>query len=144
MAQWLKQSTAVTVKLGPFLDETTGKDAETGLAIAQADIRLTKNGGDAAQSNNAAGATHDEIGWYDIPLDTTDTGTLGRLTVFIHESGALPVWQDFMVVPANVWDSMFGADYLRVKDDEGNTLANESKQDTIKAKTDQLPSAQKG
>jgi len=147
MAQWLKQSTAVTVKMGPFLDEGNGKDAETGLTISQADIRLTKNGGDAAQTNNATGATHDEGGWYDVPLDTTDTGTLGRLTVFIHKSGALPVWQDFMVVLANVLDSLLGADYLRVKDDEGNTLANESKQDTIdgtvnaiKAKTDALPS----
>ena len=116
MAQWLKQSTAATVKLGPFLDDADGKTAEEGLTISQADIRLTKNGGDAAQTNNAAGTTHDEKGWYDVPLDTTDTNTLGRLTVFIHESGALPVWQDFMVVPSNVWDSMFGADNLRVKD----------------------------
>lgn len=146
MAQWLKQSTAVTVKMGPFLDEGDGKTAETELVIAQADIRVTKNGGDAAQTSNAAGASHDESGWYDVPLDTTDTGTLGRLTAFIHKVGALPVWQDFMVMPANVWDSMFGTDYLRVKDDEGNTLANESKQDTIhgiavaiQTNTDPLP-----
>lgn len=114
MAQWLEQSTAVTIKMGPFLDEDDGKTAEVGLAIGQADIRLTKNGGNAAQSNNVAGAAHDEIGWYDVPLDTTDTNTLGRLTVFIHEAGALPVWQDFMIVPTNVWDSMFGADKLQV------------------------------
>ena len=147
MAQWLRQATAAVVKLGPFLDEDDGKVAETELTISQADIRVTKNGGDATQTNNVAGATHDENGWYDVPLDITDTGTLGRLTVFVHESGALPVWQDFMVVPSNVWDSMFGADYLKVKDDEGNALANESKQDTIdgivnaiKSKTDALPS----
>ena len=28
---WLKQSTAVTVKIGPFVDDTDGKTAETGL-----------------------------------------------------------------------------------------------------------------
>ncbi len=114
MALWLKQSTAATVKLGPFVDETDGVTAETGLTISQADIRLSKNGGDIAQSNNAAGATHDELGYYDVPLDTTDTNTLGRLFVAVSEAGALPVWQEFMVVPANVWDSMFGSDKLEV------------------------------
>lgn len=111
--QWLKQSTAVTVKMGPFLDSTDGNSTEEALTIAQADIRLTKNGGAYAQTNNVAGATHDENGNYGVPLNTTDTNTLGTLRVHIHESGALAVWQDFMVVPANVWDSMFGADKLQ-------------------------------
>lgn len=115
---FLRQSTAVTLKLGPFVDDTDGKTAETGLAIAQADIRLSKNGGAFAQSNNAAGATHDEAGEYGVPLDTTDTNTLGTLKVKIHVAGALPVWETCMVMPANVWDSLFGADKLQVHADE--------------------------
>lgn len=115
MAQWLKQSTAATVKLGPFLDENDGKTAETGLTIGQADIRLSKNGGAFTQTNNAAGGTHDENGWYGVALDTTDTGTLGRLIVSIHESGALPVWHDFIVLPAHVYDGLVaGTDYMQV------------------------------
>ena len=104
----LKQSTAATIKLGAFVDDTDGKTAETALSITQSDIRLSKNGGDFAQTNNATGATHDENGYYDIPLDSTDTGTLGRLRVAVSESGALPVWQDFLVVTANVYDSLVG------------------------------------
>jgi len=104
----LKQSTAVTVKMGPFLDDTDGKTEETGLSIGQSDIKLSKNGGSFAQSNNSAGASHDTNGYYGVPLDTTDTNTLGTLRVFIHKSGALPVWQDFMVIPANVYDSLVG------------------------------------
>jgi hypothetical protein len=125
MTQWLKQSTAVTVKMGPFLDSTDGDTEMTALTISQADIRLTKNGGAFAQTNNAAGATHDENGFYGVPLDTTDTNTLGTLKVFIHEASALSVWQDFMVVPANVWDSLFGADKLQVDAVEwlGGTIA---------------------
>ena len=114
MAQWIKQSTASTIKLGPFLDDTDGKTPETGLTISQADIRLSKNGGAFAQSNNTAGATHNENGYYDVPLNATDANTLGTLRVAVSKSGALPVWQDFMVVPANVWDSMFGASTLNV------------------------------
>jgi len=112
--QWLKQSTSVTLKIGPFLDEDDGKTAETGLTIAQADVRLSKNGGDIAQKNEATSCTHDELGIYGCPVDTTDTNTLGRLQLWVHESGALPVWHEFMVVPANIWDSMFGADMLKV------------------------------
>lgn len=115
---WLRQSTAETVVLGPFVDDTDGKTAETALTISQADIRLSKNGGAFAQTNNAAGATHMENGYYSVPLNTTDTNTLGRLRVAVSESGALPVWRDFMVLPQQVWDSFFGADRLQVHVDE--------------------------
>jgi hypothetical protein len=124
---WLKQSTAITLKIGPFLDETDGKTAETGLTIAQADVRLSKNGANIAQKNESTSCTHDELGIYGCPLDTTDTATLGRLQLFVHKSGALPVWHEFMVVPANVWDSMFGADMLKVDIhaiDDDETAAN--------------------
>jgi hypothetical protein len=114
MSGWLRQSTAVVLKMGPFVDSTTGYDAETGLTIGQADIQLSKNGGAFAQtSGGSPTTTHDADGWYSIPLTTTDTDTLGRLDVQVTMAGALPVFASFMVVPANVWDSMFGADYLQ-------------------------------
>jgi len=104
----LKQSTAATVVIGPFVDDTDGVTTEEALTISQADIRLTKNGGTFAQTNNGSGASHMENGYYSVPLDTTDTDTLGRLRVSVNESGALPVWRDFQVVPANVHDSLVG------------------------------------
>jgi len=112
--QYLKQSTAVTLKIGPFIDDTDGKTAETGLTIAQADVRLSKNGANIAQKNEATSCTHDELGIYGCPVDATDTGTLGRLQLFVHESGALPVFCEFMVVPSNVYDSLFSTDKLQV------------------------------
>lgn len=115
MLKILKQSTAATIKMGPFVDSTDGSTAETALSIAQADIRLSKNGGDIAQSNNSTGATHDEAGYYDVPLDTTDTNTLGRLKVMVSKSGALPIWDEYTVVTANVYDSLIAAsDNLQV------------------------------
>lgn len=113
--QWLRQSTARILKLGPFLDDTDGKTAETLLTISQADIQISKNGGAFAQtSDGAPTTTHDADGWYPIPLTTTDTGTLGHLVVQITEAGALPVWSAYEVVPANVWDSFFSTDKLQV------------------------------
>jgi len=108
----LKQSTACTITLGPFLDETDGKTAETGLTISQADVRLRKNGGAAAQANESTSATHDENGYYSKPLNTTDTNTAGRLLVSVSESGALPVWHEFIVLPADLYDTVFGGSFL--------------------------------
>jgi len=113
--QLLKQSTAVTVKIGPFLDDTDGKTPETGLTISQSDVRLSKNGGDFAAKNESSSAGHDENGYYNVALDATDTGTLGRLKLAVNKSGALPVWHDFVVLPGHIYDWLFGAGSLYEK-----------------------------
>jgi hypothetical protein len=110
---FLKQSTAVDVIVGPFIDDSDGKTAETGLTITQAEVRLSKNGGNMAQKNEATALTHDELGYYDCNLDTTDTNTLGRLQLMIFESGALPVYHEYMVLTANVYDSLCSTDILQ-------------------------------
>lgn len=113
--QPLRQSTAVTVKLGPFLNATDGVTAETGLTIAQADVRLSKAGGDMAAKTDATTCTHDELGVYDCPLDATDTATVGRLRIDVAAAGALPVWQEYTVLPAAVYDALVsGTDRLGV------------------------------
>jgi len=108
MVTWLKQSTARTVTIGPFVDSTDGVTAETALTLSQADIRLSKNDGAFGQKNQSSTATHKENGYYSCSLDTTDTDTLGNLTLGVNESGALPVRHDFLVVPSNIWDSFVG------------------------------------
>jgi hypothetical protein len=112
--RWLKQSASVDVPIGPFLDSIDGVTAETALTITQPDVRLKKNGGNWAQKAAAQTLSHEENGNYEVTLDATDTDTLGLLRLHVAESGALPVWEDFMVVPANVWDSLFGASTLLV------------------------------
>jgi len=115
---WLKQSTAVTVKMGGFWDATDGTTAETALTIQKADVKLSKNGGayaaaSADQGTADAGAAYDANGYYNISLNTTDTGTLGRLKISILKAGALEVNREYLVVPANVYDSLVsGTDTL--------------------------------
>lgn len=125
MATWLRVSTSADVMLGPFLDSTDGNTVEGSLTITQPDIRLSKNGAAFAQKSSAQTLTHAENGWYSVSLSTTDTNTLGPLTVAIHESGALPVWREFLVVPANVYDSFFSTDFLQVDITQllGSTIA---------------------
>jgi len=116
---FLRQSTSVTVQMGPFLDKTTGVDLEVGLGTAldnaTTGLRLTKNGAALVDRNDATVPAYTAMGLYTVVLDATDTGTLGTLKMIFEEAATcLPVWMDFMVMPANVWDSLFGADLLDV------------------------------
>jgi len=107
MARLLKQSNAFTFRIGPFIDDTDFKTAETALTIVQADIQISKNGGAFAQTSDASPTTdHDTDGWYQCPLTNVDVNTKGTLTVQIVIAGALPVWEHFMVVGTNVFDSL--------------------------------------
>jgi hypothetical protein len=106
---FLRQSTAVEVPVGPFLDSTDGNTTETGLTITQPDIRLKKNGAAWAQKSAAQTLSHEEAGWYEAALSATDTDTVGHLILAVHESGALPVWFRFFVVPKIRYDVMTGA-----------------------------------
>ena len=104
---YLKQSTAVNIKIGPFLDDTDGKTAETALTIAQADVRISKNGGANAQKNSSTATSHNELGYYNIHLSATDTDTLGSLKLMVQKAGALPVWAEFSILHAKAYDAMF-------------------------------------
>ncbi len=114
----LRQSTATTIILGPFVDNADGATTETGLTISQADIRVSKNGAAFAQKNDTNAATHMENAQYACALNTTDTNTLGWLRVSVYESGALIWWQDYQVVTQNWWDSKYSTDRLQVHVDE--------------------------
>lgn len=106
MHAWLRNGTAVEIKLGPFVDATDGFTPETGLTISQADVRLAKNGGDWAQKSESTTLVHEENGWYRCLLDATDTATPGILVVAVNESGARPVYRTFMVIDPDMYDHL--------------------------------------
>jgi hypothetical protein len=120
----LQESTAASVQLGPFLDSTDGDTEETGFTISQADIRLSKAGGNFAQINDANGGAHDENGFYTINLNTTDTNTVGYLEIFVHESGGLYVKKVCEVLCAEEYNSRYSNTYLRNVDKTGYTITS--------------------
>lgn len=107
---FLKQSTASQeVPLGYFVDSTDGNTEETGLSIANTDIKVWKTGATTLANKNSGGATHISNGIYYAVLDATDTDTLGPLVIFVHVSGALTVRLECCVLAENVYDSLVGA-----------------------------------
>lgn len=125
MGGFLRQNTAATVLIGEFLDDTDGKTAKGSLTLTPAVIFLSKNGGNYGAKNEGTNASSDAnlVGWYHCPLNTTDTSGSGILQLAVHVAGALPVWDSWMVVPANVYDSMTGTDLLEVS---GSSILNET------------------
>lgn len=106
---FLKASTASQeVLLGPFVDSTDGVTAETGLTIANTDIKIHKAGATTLADKNSGGATHISGGNYYAVLDATDTNTVGSGAIVVQVSGALAVRHDFVVLPAVVYDSLIG------------------------------------
>lgn len=106
MALILKQSTAVDVLIGPFLDDTDGATAETGESPA---VKLSKNGQALAAKSDATTPVHDADGYYNCELDATDTNTVGTLVLTVAASAeALPVRHEFQVVEEAVYDDLFG------------------------------------
>lgn len=113
---FLRQSTSVTITLGGFVDDSDGKTAETALSLT---VYVAKNGGVATARSSAGAISHDRDGDYRVPLDATDTGTGGLLRVSSAPAGALRVWRDYVVLPAQRYDSLIaGSDLLQVHVDE--------------------------
>jgi len=104
--KFLRQSTAQNVPIGPFVLNSDGNTTLANLTIAQADLQISKAGGNFSQSNNSAGAPHLKDGWYSAPFDTTDTNTLGMLTLEVKTSLGLPVWHEMTVLPAAIYDAL--------------------------------------
>jgi hypothetical protein len=119
MSLYLKQSTTVNIKLGPFVDQADGVTPETALTPT---VKLSKGGGALAARNSATATAHDADGYYTVELDTTDTNTLGRLQISVVSAAAhLPVLQNYTVLAANVFDSLIGGgDLLQVDVQEIN------------------------
>lgn len=131
---FLKKSTAVTIKFGPIVDATDGYTAETALTLHAAHIRLSKNGADFASKNSATAQVHDEYGYYDVALDTTDTGTLGILTVgWTDANSVVIVPQEYAVIDPNTWNPWFSTGELDVWTVRGVTpLATTNMRDAVR------------
>jgi len=110
---YFRQSTSATFRFGPFVSESDGYTPVTNLSISASDVRLSKDGGSFAAKSDSTSGVHDEFGYYNITMNATDTASAGPLRAAVDMAGALPVWEDFTVLPANVYDSLVaGTDTL--------------------------------
>jgi hypothetical protein len=173
---YLPVDTAVVVEVGPLIDDTDFKSLEEAIAYDESnmDVDLLKKSATSLTktditltSGGTSDWTHKGSGVYEVEITQAQNDTEGSLRLVGLCDGVLPFESPvYTVVPQVVYNALVaGSDKLEVDvnqvggtavpetdgklhvlDDAGNTVANESKQDTmdtvvdaIKAKTDNLP-----
>lgn len=113
----VKQSTSRIVPIGPLLDVSDKITPETGVTLGAADAVVIQKAGAGSQVSITSNTwAHIGQGIYNLTLGTGDTDTLGPLVVFVRDDSVFaPVRADFMVLAANIYDSLFPAtDKLQV------------------------------
>ena len=124
-AQTIREDTATQVAVGPFIDGTDGITAETALTVTEWDCDLVKHADSSMSATSititaSAGsndAVHLASGMYSLELTATDTNTAGRLTLLCdHATPAtfLAVRHEWMVMPTQEYDSLYGTDVQQV------------------------------
>jgi len=120
---YLKADTAVQVLVGPAVAVGDGFTPVTNLVGASADeYEIIKYNGNTALTagavTNALAAITGADGYYTLSITATETNTEGPLWLVINDDSLiLPIRHEFMVVNANVYDSLFavaGTDLLEV------------------------------
>lgn len=118
--RFLRTNTATRITIGPFLDRTDGVTPETALTVTACKLTLmvdtanvptlildtapTASGG----ANDMVHVTGDDAGFYDLELAAADVNYLGRAMLAITDAAThCPVFHEFMIVPAMVYDSLF-------------------------------------
>lgn len=118
--QLLRQNTGTIIVIGPCVDKTNGYSpiitlvATGGGAIDE--LSLYKHEATAAVDIRTSTAfVHRAGGIYTLTLAAGDVNTLGRVDLLLRDDDQIrPILRSFMVVPANVFDSLAGADLLQV------------------------------
>ena len=132
--RYLKQNTATIVTIGPFID-ILGLALEDAIAEG-ADEKITfivdgNAGGaptvvlDMVATNASADNDVTDLGtsgYYGLELTAANTNYVGRAVLSISNAAVhLPVFHEFMILPANVFDALIGVDALYVDVQEINS-----------------------
>jgi hypothetical protein len=127
--RFLRTNTAVIITVGPFYDKTDGVTIETGLTITNERITLTADtdagsaptnildnvtGATSGTANDLNYITGNDAGMMQLELAAADVNRLGRMFLSITDAANhVPVFHEFMVLPAQVYDSLvLGTDLL--------------------------------
>jgi hypothetical protein len=120
MTQLLKQSTATSVVVGPCVQWDDGVTPKTSLTHGGITSEIIKGVTATTITVTASGGvndlTHIAHGYWALELTATNVNTVGRFQVVLRDDDVfMPMWERFLVVPANVYDALIaGSDTLEV------------------------------
>jgi len=110
----LRYNTAVSVPVGPTIDDADGLTLITSMTVASVTCGLIKGVAGSAVTLTASGGDNDlavigsNAGYWSLELTAGDLGALGMLRVtFQYNTIFLPFFEDFMVITAAEWDRKY-------------------------------------
>lgn len=109
--QFLRQSTEIDLMIGPAVDIADFIASVTDLVSADVDTFGIRHHNQEAYSNvkGVITLTHAVAGHYYITLTAGYSGVLGHLRIIVRDdSKCIPFWEDFFVIPAPMYDALFG------------------------------------
>ena len=123
----LRTNTATRVSVGPFFDVTDGITPEVALTVTGCHVTLIVDAAGvptlavdvdatgSAGDNDMVHITGDDAGFYDLELTAAQTNYLGRAKLCIIDTDVhLPVFEEFMIVTANAYDTLCSTDIWNV------------------------------
>lgn len=110
MTLYLRQSTSIDIRMGPFVDATTAVDPETGITLGAADQAevLKANGAATVTMAGTFAAVTGADGWYDYTAATGDVDTTGEVVFVVQDASVcLPVYVRATVIDALTYDALY-------------------------------------
>jgi hypothetical protein len=96
--RFVKQNTAFTHIMGPFVSSTDGFSLIAGIVPGTSDWRLSKNGATLLTKSSATTTVYLESGYYQVGFSSSDVDTVGHVKCWYGPtSSALSVWDEFWV-----------------------------------------------
>jgi hypothetical protein len=131
--RYLRTNTAARVSVGPFIG-TDGLTPSTALTVTSEKLTLTVDVSNvptlvldtaptaSGGANDMVHVTGDDAGMYDLELAAANVNYLGRAVLILTNASAhVPVWHEFMILPAMVYDSLvLGTDTLNADTTQWN------------------------
>ena len=123
---YLKQNTDQYVCIGMALDKTAGfgnEDALTVTSFAGVIVKCVQSSAtshtdftpSATAGNDWGMVAIGHGGLYQLKIPDSEINFVGSAMLAVwYDAECLPIWHEFMVLPANVWDSLMGTDTLDV------------------------------
>lgn len=119
MTLFLRQSTSIDIRMGPFLDSTDGVTPETGITLAAADQAevLKANGAATVAMAGTFAAVSGANGWYDYTVAAGDVDTIGEVVFVVQDSSVcLPVYVRGTVLEEATYDFLFASGATPIAD----------------------------
>lgn len=105
MSDVIRQSTAVSLIVGPILDG----DGAAVTSVVIGDLLVSKNGGEPSALDGDATLAHDHAGHYVLALTANDADTVGRTVVTLDDETNVMQPVRLQVIEEAVYDQLYAA-----------------------------------